>query len=77
MKETECFPAGGGRTGDDLGQDNAVSGGTTDFPAIVHCDDSEENLLVSLELFEVQTELQLALWRQRLQVTAGVPPGAG
>ena len=54
-----------------------MSVGPTDFPAIVHCDDSEENLLVSLELFEVQTELQLALWRQRLQVTAGAPPGAG
>ena len=25
-----------------------------DFPAIVYCDDSEENLLVSLELFEAQ-----------------------
>ena len=51
-----------------------MSGGTTDFPAIVHCDDSEENLLVSLELFEAQTELHLALW---LQATAGAPPGAG
>ena len=54
-----------------------MSGGTTDFPAVVYCDNSEENLLVSLELFEAQTELQLALWRQRLQVTAGAPPGAG
>ena len=45
-----------------------------DFPAIVYCDDSEENMLVSRELFEAQTELHLALW---LQATAGAPPGAG
>ena len=25
-----------------------------DFPSIINCDDSEENLLVSLELFEAQ-----------------------
>ena len=71
----KCSADGRGRI--EPGQENAGPVGETGFPALILCEDSEEDLLINLEVFEAETELHLALGREGVQVTAGAPPGAG
>ena len=71
----KCFADAGGRI--DGHQDNVDPVGETGFPAIIRCEDSEEDLLISLEVFEAETELHFALGRERIQVTVRAPPSDG